>query len=262
MGLPASNRSEIDLWACFLVSIDDEALMHRYRALLSVEEKERERRFRFPKDKKRFVVTRALVRTVLSRYVPVAPEGWSFAANAYGRPVIAGLPLGDAPPVDFNVTHTDDLIVMAVAASRCSVGVDAESLSTRRAPMEIASRFFAPAESAVLDSMLAAEQTSLFFQLWTLKESYLKACGRGLSIPLEKVAFALSSSRIDVVFDAALGEDESTWSFWQIQMSPDHLAAVCCRCLPSERLSLNIRSVVPLQSDEALQCSILRSSCS
>jgi 4'-phosphopantetheinyl transferase len=262
MSLLASNRNEIDLWACFLISIDDEDLIQRYGALLSVEEKERERRLRFPKDRKRFVVTRALVRTVLSRYVPVAPEDWSFAANAYGRPVIAGLPLGEASPVDFNVTHTDGLIVMAVAASRCSVGVDAESLSARRAPVEIASRFFAPAESAALGLMPATQQTSLFFQLWTLKESYVKACGRGLSIPLDKVAFALSSSRIDVVFAAALAEDASTWSFWQIQMPSDHLAAVCCRCFPSERLSLNIRSVVPLRGDEALQCSILRSSCS
>src|SRR5262245_55714687 len=104
--------AEIHLW---LASSDEgsEELHSAYREILDDSERERELRFHFAADRRRYRLTRALVRTVLSRYVPVRPRDWVFAANAYGRPEIAN-PQGRAARLSFNVSHTQGLIVLGV----------------------------------------------------------------------------------------------------------------------------------------------------
>src|SRR5689334_11223332 len=81
-------QSEIHLWLAFYDEIE-ERLHSAYRELLNAAEKEQEKRFYFARDQRRYLITRALVRTVLSRYVSIAPKEWSFSTNAYGRPEIA-----------------------------------------------------------------------------------------------------------------------------------------------------------------------------
>ena len=71
-----ADSSRIDLWCTYISEIGDDSLLSRYDALLSAEERARQARFRFARDQRRFLVTRALVRTVLSRYAAVRPEEW------------------------------------------------------------------------------------------------------------------------------------------------------------------------------------------
>src|SRR6185312_5745568 len=87
-------------------------LVESYRALLSEREKAQELNFHFARDRRRFLLTRALVRTVLSRYAPVCASEWRFEPDAYGRPVIVNNSL--VRNISFNISHTEGLIALAV----------------------------------------------------------------------------------------------------------------------------------------------------
>jgi phosphopantetheinyl transferase len=93
--------------------------------LMTPEEHERYRRFRFERDRRMFLATRALVRTVLTRYATtVAPGDWRFAAGEHGKPRIAGPAV--EPAIHFNLSNTPGLVVCAISIAHEVLGVDAE----------------------------------------------------------------------------------------------------------------------------------------
>ncbi len=104
----------VDLWCACPADIDDPRLLHAYRALLSEAERERQDRFLFARDRHRDLVTRALVRIVLSRYADLAPEAWRFVPNRYGRPGIAN-PAAGLRDLSFNISHGGARVIVAVA---------------------------------------------------------------------------------------------------------------------------------------------------
>jgi 4'-phosphopantetheinyl transferase len=247
------HPDRIDLWFTFLEDVaggpENNDLLQRYRALLSPPELQAQQRFHFEKDRHRYLVTRALVRTVLSRYAPIAPQDWEFAANAYGKPSVAKSMAHSAAlaqTLSFNVSHTQDLVVLGVTHG-AALGVDVES-TQRGAALDAAQAFFAPSEVADLAQLPAHLQADRFFQYWTLKESYIKARGLGLSIGLDQFSFDLSQPGRVRLWVAA------HWRFWQLRPSPQHWVAVCARSQGqshnSAQPTLHMRRVVPLGADQ------------
>src|SRR6266700_4944302 len=112
----ALSSDRVDLWFLFANEVFATGLTDLYRELLSAHERLQEQRFYFAEDRHRYLLTRALVRIVLSRYVPIAASDWYFKPSAYGRPMI----VNDhelASGLSFNVSHTDGLIVLAVTGA-------------------------------------------------------------------------------------------------------------------------------------------------
>jgi 4'-phosphopantetheinyl transferase len=228
-----------------LVSTDNrDALAKReqYLRLLSPDEHERMARFVFERDRTRFLLTRALVRTTLSRYAPVAPANWHFIANAHGRPEILDRPTG-VPDLRFNLSHTDGLIACAVTIGR-EVGIDVEHVG-RRLTQDVAARFFAPAEVAHLRSLPADQQERVFFDYWTMKEAYIKARGFGLALPLGDFAFHFASDHPPTItIEPSLQDDPSSWQFQQDWPTPVHRLGLAIR-RTGDDLPVRMRQVVP-----------------
>lgn len=228
-----------------LVKSDDPvawAAHEAYRALLTKDEHARMQRLVFEKDRRRFLITRALVRTTLSRYCQVAPAAWRFIANVHGRPEILDRPAG-VPDLRFNLSHTDGLIACAVTIGR-EVGIDVEHVG-RRMTHDVAGRFFAPAEVASLEALPAADRERTFFDYWTLKEAYIKARGFGLALPLADFAFTLRPpDPPTVAFEPSLEDDESTWQFAQEWPTPRHRLGLAVRRTGRD-LPIRIRFGVP-----------------
>ena len=223
-------------------SADAWAQQAAYRALLSKDEEERMARLIFERDRRRFLLTRALVRTMLSRYASVPPAGWSFITNVHGRPEILDRPRG-VPDLRFNLSHTDGLIACAVTIGR-EVGVDVEHIG-RRLTHDVAGRFFAPREVNDLKAVSAEQQEKVFFDYWTLKEAYIKARGFGLALPLGDFAFTLSPpSPPAITFEPALDDDPATWQFFQDWPTPQHRLGLAVRREGAD-LPVRIRSVIP-----------------
>lgn len=227
-----------------LLTDNAEALAKRdqYLRLLSLDEHERMARLVFERDRHRFLLTRALVRTTLSRYGAVAPADWQFLANVHGRPEILDRPAG-VPDLRFNISHTDGLIACAVTIGR-EVGVDVEHVG-RRLTRDVAARFFAPTEVAHLQSLPEDEQERVFFDYWTLKEAYIKARGFGLALPLGDFAFHLSADDAPAItFEPSMPDDPATWQFLQEWPTPTHRLGLAIR-RTGDDLPVRMRQVVP-----------------
>jgi 4'-phosphopantetheinyl transferase len=253
------SAEEVHLWLAFEQRITGSSLIQQYRHLLTDDERAQERRFHFQKDAHRYLVTRALVRTTLSRYCGVDPTHWRFEATKFGRPYVAN-PVFKGPPLLFNLSNTEGLVVCAIASGG-SLGVDTEECERNRAPIEIADTYFAPAEVSALRSLPASAQQRRFFDYWTLKESYIKARSKGLSLPLDKFSFDLSvQDRVRLFVHDDLQDSADRWRFWLLNASGEHLVAVCHERQLSAPGSLTVRNVVPLLGDVTHDCRVLRRS--
>jgi len=254
-GIIPLGSGEIHLWLAFYDEIGDENLHAAYRELLAPAEREQEPRFYFARDRRRYLITRALVRTVLSRYAPVDPAEWVFTTNAYGRPEIGNAEAADAN-LSFNISHTHSLIVLGVTRGR-ALGVDVENFRAREVSLDIATHYFAPREVTALSSVPVHEQQYRFFEYWTFKEAYIKARGMGLSLPLDKFSFHYPDDRgVGIAIEPELADDPSRWQFWQYRPAADYLLAVCAE-RGAEPPRLTVRRTVPMLNEITctLECS-------
>src|SRR5215472_5518196 len=248
----------IHVWLTFYEAISEERLLVTYRELLNAAEREEESRFYLARDRQRYLVTRALVRTVLSRYASVDPKDSVFSTNAWGRPRIVGTQATDSC-LSFSVSHTQGLIVLGVAKGRC-LGVDVENFATHNISIDIASRYLAPQEVAALREA-SHQQQYRFFEYWTFKESYIKARGMGVSLPLDKFSFHFPDDHaVDLVIDPELGDDSSRWQLWQSRLTSEHLLAICAEKLNGRSAKLLVRETIPTVSERILAPELLRSS--
>ncbi|MBU4010202.1 MAG: 4'-phosphopantetheinyl transferase superfamily protein, partial [Proteobacteria bacterium] len=182
------ETGRIDLWFSFSDEINDPGLLSAYENYLSISEKQKMQRFHFHKHRHQFLITRALVRTTLSRYFDINPELWRFSNNEYEKPEVVFT--GRMPPIRFNISHTDGLVACAVALEE-DIGVDVEDTTKQNISVDIADKYFSLQEASDLYSVPEAERKQRFFTYWTLKESFVKAVGKGLSIPLDEFSFHL-----------------------------------------------------------------------
>lgn len=117
----------------------------------------------------------------------IPEERQEFTCNKYGKPA-----LKDNPGLHFNISHCRELAVCAVA--KCPVGVDAEKI--RSFPENVLRRCFTEREITYVKNN--PDPDMAFFQLWTLKESLVKAIGIGLSYPLKNAEFIIENNHITV----------------------------------------------------------------
>lgn len=224
-------HNEAHLW---LVQLDEVApvCLETYWDLLSDDEKEGAARLVFEAGRNAFVTAHALVRITLSRYATIAPREWSFATNAYGRPRVCQPSFGD---LDFNLAHTNGIAVCLVG--RGIVGVDVEDLF-RHPPLDVADQFFSAIEVQTLMQRPIELRPRRFYEYWTLKESYIKARGLGLSLPLDRFAFDLDSERAPrISFLPPIEDDANRWQFTLLTPTARHLVAIALRdSLPDLRI--------------------------
>ncbi|MEW5733919.1 MAG: 4'-phosphopantetheinyl transferase superfamily protein, partial [Thermodesulfobacteriota bacterium] len=149
-----------------------------------------------------------------------------FVKDKEGKPEVAGPP--EACGLVFSVTNTDGLAMTAVG--RASIlGLDAEPKG-RRVEMRAVSRYFHPEEKLALAGLSDAAAMQNLLALWTLKEAFAKALGKGLSLSLAKTLFSVDpDGRVAVSFAPDLGQDPGAWTFTLFQPTPDHLAALAVR---------------------------------
>ena len=190
-----------------------------YPALLDEAERQRWQRFRFERDRDLFLVSRALVRTVLAGYRGIEPAALTFVHNPRGKPELAD---PGRPPLRFNLSHSDGLAVCAVVRE-ARVGVDVEG-GHRQVDQSLAERFFAPQEARWLGELEGADHREGFLALWTLKEAYLKARGEGLSLGLDNCIFALEPLTLTLT-PAAQG-DPARWHLARHRLGDHRLALV------------------------------------
>jgi 4'-phosphopantetheinyl transferase len=216
----------VDVWLAEADTARDLVVLGRCGDLLTREERESCAAFHHEVDRRRAVVSRALVRSTLSRYAPVPPEEWRFERGPHGRPEIAA-PKG--PPLRFNLSHTRDLVACVVTLA-VDVGVDLERTTGDLDELALARSVFSSGEIAALRSLTPPARRRRFLEIWTLKEAYLKARGMGLALLPSSLDFDLAvDGRIIGIFEPEAGDDPADWWFGLLEAGSDHLLALALK---------------------------------
>jgi len=215
-------ENEIHIWTTKPQSLlDKDELLASYASLLTAEETVKQQRYKFIKDQHDALITRAFIRDLLSYYADVAPQDWRFEKGEKDKPEIVNPTL----PLRFNISHTKNLIICAVTLND-DIGCDVENIGRTNDVLAIAERYFSPQETKELFALPITEQRDRFFDYWTLKESYIKAWGLGLAIPLADFSFSIKDSHsqkrggfvikhdIQLSFAAHRKDNNEIWRSW------------------------------------------------
>ncbi|WP_159992806.1 4'-phosphopantetheinyl transferase superfamily protein [Roseomonas sp. 18066] len=206
--------------------IADAATLAGWHGLLAPEEQARAARFHFDSDRRAYTAAHALKRQMLAEHGGLPPEAWRFTTGAAGKPEVD--PALGRSWLRFSISHCRSLVACAVAATD-DVGLDVEAMARPALTPGLADRFFAPKEAAMLRALPEAEQASAFLQIWTLKESFVKATGHGIGLGLERFAFALDPPRL--LFAPPETGALAEWRIAQWQPLPGHWLALALRRL-------------------------------
>jgi len=192
--------------------------------LLSDEERARAGRFHFERDRNSYVLAHALARTLLAQLTGREPQALRFALGEHGRPELDWP--ASSPRVRFNISHTHGLVACALALEH-DVGVDVEHVERRLEIGRVAPSVFSPEERRALDALDGDALRTRFFQLWTLKEAYIKARGMGLALPLREITFHLDERRRpEIALGAALRDTAERWWLDVRPLGSGHMLAL------------------------------------
>lgn len=208
---------EVRVWQASLTDSPGSAAQLGF---LSPAEVARADRFRHPRRRSAFLVARTMVRSVVAHELGADPRALRFAIGPHGKPSLE-------PPnaVHFNLSHSGDVILVAVAGHE--VGVDVERIKPTIDHASIARRFFSSLENRQLASLPPPLRSAAFFAAWTRKEALVKAWGVGLSLPFDCFDVSVFPDRPAQFLRAREGPGRlGRWSVHELEPGPGYAAAV------------------------------------
>jgi 4'-phosphopantetheinyl transferase len=222
----ALTAGDLHVWQVSLDQPTDR--VERFRASLSADEQARADRFHFDRDRRRYIVARGVLRSILGRYLDVSPDCITFDYSAKGKPGLP--PVAGQIPLHFNLAHSHEMAVYAFTQS-AAVGVDVEySLRPVMDIDQLAARFFSANENAIYRSLADSQRRPAFFRCWTRKEAYIKAIGAGLSQPLDRFDVTLAPDQpaalVSIDGDPVAA---GSWSLFHFEPAPQYVGAVAVK---------------------------------
>ncbi len=230
--MPAPNdlrldSDEVHVWGWSLADTSSRyGESQRLESLLSEDELERMRRFRFTKDAARFVRARAGLREILGWYVSLAAEDVQFGYGEYGKPTMHEYRGG----LHFNLSHTHDFAVAALSKAG-PLGIDIEKCGP--ASLSLGEQAFSERELQVLKTLPCELFTRAFFTCWTRKEAISKAEGKGFHLPTQ--AFSVSVwPDVKACIEDAGGVLSRTWQLVDLPLGGSLVGSLAMCSTPSK----------------------------
>ena len=205
------------------VSLDpDPNWVSVYRNLLTTEECQRADRYVTDLLTRRFTVCRGVLRQMIGALLEMRPTDVRIVTGPHGKPAIAT----DHTDVEFNVSHTGDLALMAFTRRR-PIGIDVEAIDQRQTLNDLAARFFSTGECEQYFSLPEQQRRAAFYRIWTCKEAFLKATGTGMSFPLGRFTVSAFPDHPPGLL-AVEGDPEapSRWAYVIPEVDAHHAAAL------------------------------------
>lgn len=194
--------------------------------LLSPTEQQRALRFKFDQHRNRFIAAKGSLRILLSRYLSKDPVSIDFFTNKYGKPFLTEQ--NENAPLYFNASDSQDLALFALSHEEL-IGVDIEYMRTTIDNLAIGQRFFSAAEYQFLSQFKIDQQQKVFFQIWTLKEAFIKALGLGLSFPLKDFDVAIDDSKAYLAAVRGHNLHARDWTLHSFPISDDFMGALAIK---------------------------------
>jgi 4'-phosphopantetheinyl transferase len=214
----------VDIWWIDLDRIEDDS-----PSLLADDERVRAERFRRPRDRARWIRARAALRQILAGYIGTTPVQLQLTHGTHGKPALAG-----ESALRFNLAHAGDRAALAVASNR-EVGVDLEPIDPCLDVLPLLAVACSETEAARIAALAPGVRAEAFLTCWTLKESYLKGIGSGLSRDPRTIEITLLPDDRVIVTDHLVATEEPRWSARLLRPGSGWVAAVAA---PGQVLSI------------------------
>lgn len=206
----------VDIWQADL--IQDAAILSKFRDVLDEQEKYKADTYKLPLMRDRYVAVRGISRLVLAGYLKADPATLKFTVGEYGKPALI------CNTLHFNISHTDNLLLVAVA-NFPEIGIDIEVIKPRNNLDGLARRCFTASEFQVWRQLSLSQSLDTFYRLWTKKEAFVKAIGRGIALGLEQCEVETDKGGQLRMIPAAYGA-ASDWKITEITVSTNACAAL------------------------------------
>lgn len=206
----------IEVYAVNINENLEKVLADELALFLSDEKQKRVSRFYRFEDAQRTLIGDILVRILICNSLKIKNREIVFNKNEYGKPS-----LQNNNNFCFNISHAGNWVVCATHGT--SVGIDVEHISPIN--LNIAKRYFSNEEYNNLMDRDESQRLSYFYDLWTLKESYIKAVGKGLSLPLDSFTMNIDGDKATVISQ----NESSDYYFKLYSIDQSYKMAVCSR---------------------------------
>lgn len=216
------SEKKIHFWYCdFAENID---ALESYYSLLSSDEKERSRKFKFDKDSNCYIISRGILRFLTGIYLNMNPKNIKFKYTSFGKPL-----LDFETDLKFNISHSGNMAVFAFFKNQ-EIGVDIEKIKNDFNVMELAQNFFSKTEIEALERVPKKELSRAFYRCWTRKESFIKAEGTGLSFPLNQFSVSLEDDKHAELLETKWNSKEKKeWQLFSFIPTIGYIAAVALK---------------------------------
>ena len=217
--------NEVHVWRAQLELPSSQ--VQRLRGILTEDELDRANRFSFEIDRQRFIAARGILRSILSRYITIEPSHLRFNYNQYGKPLLA--PEFSSNLLNFNLSHSGSMALYAITRNM-EIGIDVERVCSDFEYEEIAKCFFSVDEVAMLHTIPTEKKLEAFYHCWIRKEAYVKAHGKGLSLPLDSldVSFAPGEPPI-LLITKDKPQERFLWTLLDLKPSLGHMGALAVK---------------------------------
>ena len=216
------SADHVDVW---LASTDPgERQIREYKALLSPAELARMEKFRVEFKYREYIVTRGLLRRVMTKMTGLDVTGIDFDYGEHGKP---SFPVcAESGSAAFNVSHSHGLALVALTLGG-RLGVDLERIRPKAEWRSLAEHYFSAAEIQALNGYPGESGLKAFFTCWTRKEAFVKALGAGVSYGLKEFDVSIDPDEADAALTIrSEDEDAARWLIKKLPVPASHVAAL------------------------------------
>ncbi len=205
----------------FVIAIPDISMyLDELKTFLTEEERQKAARYHFAKDRDLYITAHAILRLLIARYIGQTTTEFGFAVNENGKPYLEG-----NNDIQFNISHSGEYVLLGMSRHN-PLGVDVEIVKEFKNSNSIVERFFSEREKMHYNSLAAVDRDTIFFRYWVFKEAYIKALGVGMKYPLDQFTVEFKTDATAEIYDVNDQDLHNRWSFHQVNVSEQYMAAV------------------------------------
>lgn len=219
---PKLPNNEVHVW---LFDLDNQVCsLHGLWKILTQKEVEQCQRFRCRAIQKRFIYSRSFLRCVLGKYLEIDAQKICIQNTKYGKPYMR--PVGENTIVQFNLSHSGNLIIYCFTSGHV-IGIDVENIHPIEEMDTIITHFFSSEENRFIYDLHPRQRLDGFYYCWTRKEAYMKANGKGFSLPLNSFTVPIYTDNLSHQNNFHnTKEDKRQWQFMSFLPVPGYFAAI------------------------------------
>jgi 4'-phosphopantetheinyl transferase len=209
--------NEIHIW---IISINNYKNNYDYYSLLSKQDRLIANGFLNEKVKKKYIYFHFALKNILSFYLKCSMKKIKFFHNKFQKPFL----LRNSSAIEFNFAHSHNVAILALSKDN-SLGVDIEKIKNLEQQQAIEDLFLTPNESRWLSRLPNSYRLEGFYRLWTAKEAFIKAIGKGFYFDPKNIDFYMPKNIINNIIYSS--KEYNGWTLKNFIPLDGYMAALC-----------------------------------